>query len=186
MLSLGQIKSGYWIMHNNTPHQVLSATHTQMGRGGANLKTKLRNPLTQAVIEHTFSGNVRMEEAPVGYRKVSFLYKDSSGFHFMDSTTFEQFQLEQKQLGGVFSFLAEGAEADLLLWEDKPIGVKLPASMVFTVAHTEPGLRGDTVSGAGTKPATIETGATVQVPLFIKTSDKIRVNTETGAYVERA
>lgn len=184
--SLGEIKSGFAILHNGVPHLVLSAAHTQMGRGGANLKTKLRNLTTGAVVEMTFSGNARVDEAPVEYRHATFLYRDQSGLYFMDSATYEQFQLSVNQIGEGARFLSEGAAVDILVWQGKSLGVKLPTKMTFKVTYAEPGVRGDSVSSGGTKPVTIETGAIVQAPLFIKSGDQIRINTETGQYVERA
>ena len=185
MYSLGEIKTGYSIMHNGAPHVVLSAQHAQMGRGGANLKTKLRNLVSGAVIDYTFSGNVRVDVAPVTYQHATFLYKDGEGFHFMDSKTFEQFLLSVDQVGNAVKYLAEGTELDLLVWEGKALAVKLPATMVLGVTEAEPGVKGDSASGGGTKPVTIETGTTVLAPLFVKQGDKIRINTENGQYLER-
>ncbi len=173
-------------MHNGLPHLVLAAQHAQMGRGRANLKTKLRNLVSGAVIDYTFSGNLRVDEAPVTHQHVTFLYKDGQGFHFMDSQTFEQFLLAQDQVGNAVKYLAEGTALDLLVWEGKALAVQLPATMVFRVTGAEPGIKGDSASGGGTKPVTIETGTTILAPLFVNEGDKIRINTETNNYLERA
>lgn len=182
MVSIGQVKIGSTILFRDEPYQVVSADHIKMGRGQAKLSTKLKNLLTQAIIDQTFQGNDRIDLAQVSYRPAQFLYADDSTGHFMVNDTFEQLShpLPKSQL----QLLKEGTEITLLVWNDRVIGVNLPTKVDLEVSYTEPGFKGDTSSDPR-KSATVETGATVQVPLFIKTGDKIRVKTETSQYDSR-
>ena len=185
MLGINDLKTGTTLVYEGSPHVVLKYEHSKMGRGGAVLRTKLRNLMTNSQFDITFKGSDKFEEATLNKQSCSFLYSDGNEYTFMDSSSFEQFSLKKEELGDKVNFLKEGGEVQVLFYEDKPVSVDLPIKMEFEVTHTEPGVRGDTATG-GSKPATIETGATITVPLFVKIGDVIRVNTVEGTYVERA
>lgn len=185
MLGITDLKTGTVIDLNGDPCVVLSYQHSKMGRGGAVLRTKLRNIKTSAVFDITFKGSDKFDEAPIERRTCSFLYSDSGVYTFMDSSSFEQYELKTDLVGDSSRFLKEGGELQILFYNDAPVSLDLPIKMEFRIAHTEPGVKGDTAQG-GSKPATLETGATITVPLFVKIDDMVRVNTVEGTYVERA
>lgn len=185
MLGITDLKTGVAIDLQGEPYVVLSYQHSKMGRGGAVLRTKLRNLKTQSVVDMTFKGSDKFEEAILERRLCSFLYSEGSTYTFMDSASFEQFTLTKEKLADKVNFLKEGSEIQILFYDDEPVSLDLPIKMEFLVTHAEPGVKGNTAQG-GSKPATIETGATVTVPLFVNTGDVIRVNTQEGTYVERA
>jgi elongation factor P len=184
MLSISEIKLGTFITHKGQPYQVIYTQHVKMGRGGANLKTKLRNLLTGQNLEITYSGADKAEEANLEYQKASFLYKDSENFYFMSNDTFEQFNLDKQAVGPAADFLKEGTNVDILVFESKPVAARLPIKMDLKVIECPPGVKGDT-AGSASKIVTLETGKEIKAPLFIKEGEIIRVNTETGEYVER-
>jgi elongation factor P len=185
MLGITDLKSGTTIDLEGSPFVVLDYQHSKMGRGGAVLRTKLRNLKTGAVVDITFKSSDKFDEAPIERKSCSFLYSEGSTYSFMDSVTYDQFTLTATEVGDKAKYLKEGAEIQILFYDGSPVSIQLPIKMEFEVTYTEPGVKGDTAQG-GTKPATIETGATIMVPLFVKLGDIIRVNTEEGAYVERA
>lgn len=185
MLEITDLKSGTTIDLDGSPYVVLTYQHSKMGRGGAVLRTKLRNLKTNAVVDLTFKSSDRFEEAQLERRTCSYLYAEADQHYFMDSQSFDQFSMSSEVLGHKSRFLKEGLELQILFYEGQPDSLVLPIKMDFEVAHTEPGVRGDTATG-GTKPATLETGAIITVPLFIKIGDRIRVNTDEETYVERA
>ncbi len=163
---------------------VVNVQHIKMARAGAVIKAKLRNIRDGAIFEQSFrSGDkykvVRIEKSPAQY-----LYSDGGIYHFMDTTTYDQVALDRAMVEAALPFMKESSEVNLLRYEDSVIGVELPLNVELAVAQTDPGLRGDTVSGA-TKPARLETGATLNVPLFVNTGDVLKVDTRTGAYLER-
>lgn len=186
MLSISDIRQGTICQINGEPFEVIYTQHVQMGRGGAILRLKLKSLSTGNVLEKTLKGADALEAADVSRSKVNFLYRDPEGFHFMDNESYEQFSLTEQVIGDKKHFLKEGVEVNLLTFGDTPIAIALPTKMEFTVTSTVPGIKGDTAQGKVTKPATIETGYQVNVPLFVKEGDVIRINTETGEYVERA
>lgn len=185
MLGITDLKTGVVIDYEGAPCQVLTYQHSKMGRGGAVLRTKLRNLKTQAVFDITFKGGDRFEEAELKKQSSTFLYSEAEDYIFMDSQSFEQFTLTADQLGIKRNYLKAESMVDILFYDGKAVNLELPIKMEFEVTQTEPGVRGDTAQG-GSKPATIETGAKIMVPLFIKIGDIIRVNTLEGTYVERA
>ncbi len=185
MLSLNEIKLGKLLKINGEPYIVIKADHHKMGRGGAVLKTKLKNLLSGSVMEQTFQGNDKAEEAEVEKRSANFLYKDASTAYFMDNETFEQFQLPLDQIGDQDKFMREDTEVEVLYFQNQPMTVKLPIKMTFKVISAPPGVRGNS-AGNVMKTVELETGATINVPMFINEGDTIRVNTESGEYVERA
>lgn len=185
MLSLSEIKPGKLIILNSDPYLVMRADHHKMGRGGAVLKTKSRNLATGNVLEKTFQGSDKVEEAQTESKKVNFLYRDEENAYFMDNDTYEQFELSINDLGGQEKFLKDGTDVDMLYFDDKPISLELPIKMTFKVTSAPPGIKGNS-AGNVTKQVEIETGATITAPMFVNEGDEIRVNTETGEYVERA
>lgn len=186
MLGMNDLKIGTTVTWKGEPYVVTSAQHVQMGRGGAILRTKMKNIITGNVLEETFKGGDRLEEADLARSKASFLYTEGDQYFFMDSESFEQFSLAKEDLGMQVNFLKEGAEVDALLYKGRAVNVQMPIKMTFAVTQTTDAVRGDTAQGAVLKDAEIETGYSVKVPNFVKNGDMIVVNTETGEYVERA
>lgn len=184
MYSVAELRPGQAIELEGMPFVVLSAQFSRKSQGKGNCVTKIRNLRTGAVIQKTFIGSEKIAEAEVGYRHVQFLYEKGGTYTFMDLTSYEQFEMRSEQIGDAPHFLKEGQELDALLFDEKPIAVKLPVTVELTVKETSPGVRGDTATG-GTKAATLETGFEVHVPLFVVEGDVVRVNTERGEYVER-
>jgi len=164
---------------------IVSVEHIKLARAGAVIKAKLRNVMTGSIFEQSFRSGDKYRTVRIDSHESTYLYADGSHHYFMDSRTYDQVPVDEDMLEDVLPFLKEGSEAFLLRHDDWLIGVELPIIVDLKVVRTDPGFRGDTVSG-GTKPATLETGATVQVPLFIQTGDVIRVDTRTHTYVERA
>ncbi|MBU0981990.1 elongation factor P [Patescibacteria group bacterium] len=185
MYSIAQLKPGVAIIHEGEPFVITKAEFSKQARQGGTMKTTMRNLKTGANIQYTFGGSDKAEPADLVRARCQYLYDDGTKCHFMHNETFEQFEIDDDLLVDKKQFLLEGENADILFFEEKPIGVDLPPKVVLKVVETPPGVKGDTAQG-GSKPAKLETGATIQVPLFINEGDKIRVNTEQGTYVERA
>jgi len=185
MYSLNELKAGQTIELEGNPFLILSAKFGRKSQGQANNVTKLKNLKTGAVISKTFSGDNRIQPADVGHRHIQFLFRSDDKYTFMDLNDYNQFELGEEEVGDAKDYLVEGGELDALVYQDNPIGIRLPATVVLTVIETPPGVRGDTAQG-GSKPATFENGLVLQVPLFINEGDKIKINTERGEYVERA
>ena len=185
MASLGQIKVGKAISFNGEPFVVVSARHVTMGRGGASVKTKLKSLINGNVIEETFKSGANIEEADLARIKAQFMYVDGEEYYFMDEKSFEQFPLPKDQVGEITNFIKEGQSVDVLNYEGKPVALSLPPKVNLKVTEAPPGTRGDTAQGSVTKQVAVETGYKVNTPLFIKQGDTIRVNTESGQYVER-
>jgi elongation factor P len=164
---------------------VVEFQHVKPGKGGAFVRTKLKNLRSGAVIERTYRADEKLEQAIIDKRDMQFLYRDGPDFVFMDTTSYEQMTATPALLGDAPNYLKEGDEANLQMYNDEIVGVDLPASVELTVAETEPGIQGDRVSGAR-KPATLQTGLVVQVPLFVNTGDVIKVDTRSGEYLTRA
>lgn len=184
MLSLNEIKLNKTIKIGGEPYSVVSAQHLKMGRAGAILKTKLKNLISGNVLDYTFKGADKADEANLTRAKGDFLYKEGDEYFFMDQISFEQFSFGKNLLEDKTVFLREGLTVDILNFEDKPVAIDLPKKVELKVVEAPPGIKGDTAQG-GTKQVILETGATINVPLFINTDDIVRVNTETGKYVER-
>ncbi|PWB44787.1 MAG: elongation factor P [Candidatus Methylomirabilota bacterium] len=185
MISGGDLRPGVKVELDGTPYVVTDFQWVKPGKGGAFMRTKLKNMKTGGIIDRTFRTEEKLPKAEVEDRKVQFLYHDGDVYHFMDTENFEQFTIDEKLLGEASGFLKDEMIISVMNHRGEPLGVVLPTFVELRVAETEPGLRGDTATGA-TKPATLETGATIQVPLFINIGDLLRVDTRTGAYVERA
>ncbi|MBI2883801.1 MAG: elongation factor P [Candidatus Methylomirabilis oxyfera] len=185
MISGGDLRPGVKVELDGSPFIVTDFQWVKPGKGGAFMRTKLKNMKTGAIIDRTFRTEEKLPKAEVEDRKVQFLYHDGDVYHFMDTESFDQFTMDEQLLGVASGFLKEEMIISVMNHRGEPIGIVLPTFVELRVAETEPGLRGDTASG-GSKPATLETGATIQVPLFINIGDLLRVDTRTGAYVERA
>jgi elongation factor P len=188
-ISTSDIKNGITLVVENGLFTVIEFQHVKPGKGGAFVRTKLRNSRTGAVIERTYRSDERLEQAIIDKRDTQFLYRDGDDYIFMDQSTYDQVPVSSKGLGEASNFLKETGKAMLILHNDEIIGIELPASVELTVldglAETEPGIQGDRVSGAR-KPATLETGFIVQVPLFVGPGETIKVDTRTGEYMTRA
>jgi elongation factor P len=184
MVSINEIKVGKKIVLESDPYVVLFAQHSKMGRAGAVLRTKLKNLKTGTILNKTFQGADKIEAAEVEKRTIQYLYGDAEFFHFMNIENYEQLDFSKKAIGDCHKFLIEEAEVEAIYFNDQPINIELPIKMAFKVIDAPPSIRGNTANG-GTKQVTIETGVTINTPLFIETGDTIRINTETAEYVER-
>ena len=183
-VSTNDLKNGMTLDLDNVLFQVVEFQHVKPGKGGAFVRTKLRNVRTGAVIERTFNAGVKIGLAIVERKGMQYLYPDGSDLVFMDLDTYDQVHVGPEVVGDVGRYLIEGAEAQVAMHDGVPIAVDLPASVVLSITETAPGAKGDTKTGA-MKPATVETGAVVQVPLFVEEGEKIKVDTRSGAYIER-
>ena len=185
MLSLSEIKIGKVIVVNGEPYLIIKADHHKMGRGGAVLKTKARNLVNGNVLEKTFQGNDKVEEASTSIKKINFMYRDDDNAYFMDNESYEQFELPLEELGGKEKFLKDGTDVDIMYFNSKPISLQLPVKMTFKVVSAPPGVKGNS-AGNVNKQVEIETGAMIAAPMFVNEGDMIKINTENGEYVERA
>lgn len=182
---MNEIKTGKKILWNGEPYMVMEYQHSFIGRGGAVMRTKLKNLLTGAIIDYTFHDKDKIDDAELGHSTAQYLYHSGDEYTFMDMESFDQFVLQKSVLGSMTSYFVEGTEAELLTWAGRPINVEIPVKVALKVTDAPPGLKGDTASG-GDKVVTTETGLTVTTPLFVKVGDTIIVNTEKGTYVSRA
>ena len=186
VLSTNQFKNGNHIEVDGTVFKVLEFQHVKPGKGGAFVRTKLRRAADGAVIDKTFRAGEKFRAVRTESRKMQFLYADGTDAHFMDSQSFDQLTLPQDGVGDALRWIRPSEEIDLLFIDEQPTDINVPSAVELEVSQTEPGIKGDTASGGGTKPATLETGAVVQVPLFINEGERVRVDTRSGAYVSRA
>jgi elongation factor P len=183
-ISTNDLKNGMTLSLDEGLLQVVEFQHVKPGKGGAFVRTKLRRVRGGGVIERTFRADEKVEQAVIDKREMQYLYASGSDLIFMDNETYDQIQVAPASLGDAAGFLIEGASAVLQMYGDEIVGVDLPASVELAVTMTEPGLQGDR-SSAGRKPATVETGITVHVPLFVNTGDRIKVDTRSGDYITR-
>lgn len=185
MATTADIKNGLCIVINNDLWMITEFQHVKPGKGPAFVRTKLKNVKTGKVVDNTFSSGHKIETARVEKRTHQFLFKDEFGFHFMNTSTFEQVMIPEEMIENA-DLIKDGQEADILFHAEteQPLTCELPAYVVLEITYTEPGLKGDTATNA-TKPATLETGAEIQVPLFINLGDKIKVDTRNRSYGER-
>ncbi|MBN1797171.1 MAG: elongation factor P [Spirochaetales bacterium] len=184
MIKAGSIAKGMFILIKGDPYQVAEREFVNPGKGSAFVRLKLKNLKTGQVLKQVNKSQETLEDIEVNNKSFQFLYSDDSGYHFMDTETYEQIVVPKEGAEDRQYFLKEGEEYQLVLWENTPIEISLPYKMVFEVTEAEHAIKGDTVSG-GSKPVTTETGLQVKVPLFIKKGDKILINTETKEYLER-
>jgi elongation factor P len=186
MITTNQFKNGNHIDVEGTVFKIVEFQHVKPGKGGAFVRTKLRRASDGAVIDRTFRAGEKFRSVRTETRKMQFLYADGTDAHFMDSESFEQIALPESSVADALRWIAPSSEVELLFIDDRPSDIQLPSAVDLEVSQTEPGLRGDTASGGGSKPATLETGATIHVPLFIDVGERIRVDTRSGEYVSRA
>jgi elongation factor P len=179
------LKNGMCLDIEGTLWTVIEFQHVKPGKGPAFVRTKMRQVLTGKVVEKTFNAGVKIEVAILEKREMQFLYKEGEDFVFMDNKTYDQMNISAVTVGDAANYMLENTEAIVAIHENNPLYIELPASVELTVTYTEPGLQGDRSSG-GTKPATVETGIQIQVPLFIKQDEKIMVDTRDGSYQGRA
>jgi len=186
MISTNQFKNGSHIDVEGTVFKILEFQHVKPGKGGAFVRTKLRRTADGAVIDRTFRAGEKFRPVRTEARKMQFLYADGTDAHFMDEQSFEQLAIAESSIAETLRWIKPNQSVDLLFIDDRPSDVQLAASVELEVTHTEPGVRGDTASGGGNKPATLETGATIHVPLFVNIGDRVKVDTRSGSYMSRA
>jgi elongation factor P len=179
-----QFRNGLKVEIDGEPYVMIYFQHVKPGKGGAFVRTKIKNLRSGRVLERTFRSGERLDEAEVEDKKMQYLYQDGEQFIFMDQESYDQIPFTKEQIGDARKYLKENLDVDVVFWRGKPINIELPPFIIAVVSQCDPGLKGDTASGS-TKPATLETGAVVQVPLFIKEGESIRVDTRTNVYVER-
>ena len=184
-VSTNDLKNGMSLDLPEGLFSVVEFQHVKPGKGGAFVRTKLKNVRSGAVIERTYRADEKLEQAIIDKRDMQFLYRDGTDFVFMDTTSYEQLQVPPDALGEAPNYLKEGDEANVQMYNNEIVGVELPAAVELTVTETEPGMQGDRVSGAR-KPATLQTGHVVQVPLFVNIGDVLKINTRSGEYLPRA
>ena len=184
MLGITDLKVGTKIQIGESPYVVTYSQHSKQARGAGVMKTKLKNLISGKVMDKTFQGSDKIEEAEITFAAAQFLYAKTDQYEFMDQESFETVIFDQSQLGEVVNFLTEGMDVDIQYFEDSAINVQLQPKIEFEVTQTDPGVKGDTAAG-GSKPATISTGYVLKVPLFINPGDKIVINTLNGEYCER-
>lgn len=186
MIGTSDIKNGLCIEYNNDIFTVVEFLHVKPGKGNAFVRTKIKSLTTGKVLDNTWPAGHKLQDVRVERRKHQYLYNDDMGYHFMDNDSYEQISIEEKLLDNP-KLLKEGAQVDILFHAEKnlPLTIDLPQYIVLEITYTEPGVKGDTATNS-LKPATVETGAEVRVPLFINQGDKIKIDTRNGSYVERA
>ncbi len=185
-ISTNQFKNGNHIEVDGTIYKILEFQHVKPGKGGAFVRTKLRRASDGNVIDKTFRAGEKFRPVRTEARRMQFLYADGTDAHFMDSESFEQIAVAEATLRDALRRIKPSSEVDVLFIDEAPSDIQLPSAVDLEVTQTDPGLRGDTASGGGTKPATLETGASINVPLFVDVGERIRVDTRSGEYVSRA
>lgn len=185
MINVTDARKGATVEMDGDLYHVLDFEHIKVGRGSAQVRLKLRNVRGGHTIDKSFQATAKLGRARIDKQSVQYMYQDGDLFYFMNNETYDQLPINRNQVGDAANYLSENATCDLLTYGDEPIGIEMPAAVVLTVAETEPGIKGDTATGA-TKIAKLETGLTVQVPLFINPGDKLKIDTRSGEYLERA
>jgi elongation factor P len=186
VITTNQFRNGSHIEVEGTVFKIVEFQHVKPGKGGAFVRTKLRRASDGAVIDRTFRAGEKFRPVRTEARKMQFLYADGTDAHFMDTESYEQLAVPESSFAEALRWIKPSSEVDVLFIDEQPSDVQLPSAVDLEVAETEPGLRGDTASGGGTKPATLETGATISVPLFVNVGERVRVDTRSGEYVSRA
>lgn len=185
MISVNEFKNGLTIEFDGSLWRIVEFQHVKPGKGGAFVRSKLKNLRTGALQEKTFRSTEKVEKAQVDTKKMQYLYMNGENFVFMDTDTYEQIEMPGDEIVDEQKYLLENMVVNVMMYGNETIGVELPKTVDLTVAETEPGIRGDTSSG-GTKPATMETGLVVQVPFFVNAGDKLSINTSDGSYISRS
>ncbi len=183
-MTINDFNIGTIFLRDKNYFEILFREHSKTGRGGAVLRTKIKNLKTGAISEETFKAGDKFEEANVMSKKMQFLYKDGDVFYFMDNDTFEQISLNNDQIGDQNKYLVDGMETEVIFIDESPLGIKIPIKMDFEVVDAPPAVKGNTVDG-GSKKVVLSNGVEVSTPMFIKQGDVIKINTQTGEYVER-
>ena len=186
MITTNQFKNGNHIEVDGTIYKILEFQHVKPGKGGAFVRTKLRRAADGNVIDKTFRAGEKFRPVRTEARRMQFLYADGTDAHLMDTESYEQIAVAETALADALRWIKPSSEIDVLFIDDEPSDIQLPSAVDLEVTQTDPGLRGDTASGGGTKPATLETGASINVPLFVDVGERIRVDTRSGEYVSRA
>jgi len=186
VISTNQFRNGTHIDVDGTIYKIIEFQHVKPGKGGAFVRTKLRRASDGASIDRTFRAGEKFRPVRTETRRMQYLYQDGTDAHFMDSESYEQLTIPVSAVSAALRWLKESVEVELLYIDDEPADIQLPSATDLAVTEAEPGLRGDTASGGGSKPAVLETGAKIQVPLFINVGDVVRVDTRSGEYVSRA
>ena len=184
MYSTTDFRKGIKIEIDGTPFEIIEFQHFKPGKGGAMVRTKLRNILNGRVLDNTFRSGEKVERPNLESRDMQFLYHEGEQLVFMDMTTYDQMHMDAEATDGKANYLKDGQECRVLLYNEKPLDIEIPASLVLEVTETEPGAKGDTVSNV-TKPATLETGVVIQVPIFVNIGDRVKVDTRTNGYLGR-
>ncbi|MEX0784617.1 MAG: elongation factor P [Dehalococcoidia bacterium] len=184
MISTGELKKGVTIELDGKLYSILDYSHIKTGRGSAQIRLKLRDVRSGSIIEQTFQAGTKWPRARVERRQMQYLYADGGFFYFMNTENFEQIPVTADKMGDANLYLKENDTCELVLYGEEVIGIELPMSVELTITDADPGFKGDTATG-GTKPATLETGLVVNVPLFLEAGQKIKINTDSGAYIER-
>lgn len=185
MIATSDFRKGAKILFRGAPYMVVDFQHVKPGKGGAFVRTKMKNMITGLMHEETFRSGEKFESPDLEYREMQYLYADDDLYQFMDQKSFEQIGLNKDALEDVLNYLKEQEMYTVLYFGDKPIAVNPPMFMELAVTETTPGVKGDTAQGAGNKAATLETGLVAQVPLFVQEGDILKIDTRTGAYIER-
>ena len=184
MYSTTDFRKGLKIEIDGTPFEIIEFQHFKPGKGGAMVRTKLRNILNGRVLDNTFRSGEKVERPNLESRDMQFLYHEGEQLVFMDMTTYDQMHMDAEATDGKANYLKDGQECRVLLYNEKPLDIEIPASLVLEVTETEPGAKGDTVRNV-TKPATLETGVVIQVPIFVNIGDRVKVDTRTNGYLGR-
>lgn len=185
MYSTSDFRKGLKITFKGEPYTIIEFMHVKPGKGGAFVRTKIKNLITGRVLEETFRSGEKVDKPDVEEKNMQYLYLDANGYCFMDNQTYEQVFITEDKIGDLKNFLLENIDVDVMFYNGQAIGIELPTTVNLRVVKSDPGMKGDTATGA-TKPATLETGLTVNVPLFIEEGDLLKVDTRTGDYLERA
>lgn len=185
MISTNEFKTNLTVTIDGDAWQVVEFQHVKPGKGAAFVRAKMRNLCTGSVVERTFNAGERLPEARIDRRAMQYLYQDGDKYVFMDNENYEQMELTKEQIGNGVNFLKENMEVKVAIFEERILGVDLPNTVELTVVKTDPGIRGDTATG-GSKPATLDTGYVVKVPLFINEGDVLQIDTRSGEYIARA
>ncbi len=184
MISTGELKKGATIELDGKLFSIMDYNHIKMGRGSAQVRIKFRDVRSGAITEQTFQAGTKFQRARVERREMQYLYSDDQFYYFMNTENYEQIPVAAEKVGDANKYLKENDTCEVVLFGDEVIGIELPISVELTITQTDPGFKGDTATG-GTKPATLETGLVVQVPLFLEEGARIKVNTDSGTYIER-
>lgn len=184
-LSINQLKVGVTIDIDDTPYVIMGVEHVKPGKGSAFARIKIKNLKINTLIERTFKSDDRIDEAYIEEKKLTYSYHSGDFYHFIDTETYEDIAIEVARLSDTYKFLKDNIEVSAFYYKGALVNITLPNFVVYTITHTEPGIKGDTAK-SGTKPATLESGAIIQVPLFIEVGTKIKLDTRTGEYIERS